>query len=358
MTRTSEWVSPGHPDKVADGIVSFLLDRFIERDPKTRFGLECQIKDNFVTLGGEITSSVVMSEDVIAEYVAEAVKRIGYTEKYARRWGLDNCICPTALTVAQHIGMQSPDISQGVDAGGWGDQGIMWGMATGDERTDYMPVDHWLAKLIGTILYENAYDGRLDIGLDIKTQVTIVDGEVVRVIVAAPMRDRKLEESVRDIAIGAIDRWYYHGNGKPHVYDVIVNGTGAYVRHASQGDCGTTGRKLAVDFYGGNCRIGGGCPWGKDPSKADVALNIYARRKALAFLKEHLSLGTVYCSIACCIGQRYIEVAYFDGQMEQVDVGDETRPADAIIDEIGLRRPVYAFLNRNGLFTDPSLART
>lgn len=348
MTQTSEFVAPGHPDKIADGIVSYLLDRYIERDPMSRVALECQVKDNYVTLGGEVTSAYRMDGGELKKHVRDAICAIGYTPEYAKRWGAENCIDPDALDVVAHIGAQSPDIAQGVDADGWGDQGIFWGMATGDASTDFMPLDHTIAKRLGMWLYEAALKGDLPIGLDIKTQVTVKDGAVVKVVVAAPCRTDAEASALRApilewLAGNCGDAFGVAANG------LVVNGTGAYVRHASAGDCGTTGRKLAVDFYGGNCRVGGGAVFGKDPSKADVTLNVYARHLALQML-EKSGADTVYCAIDCCIGRREIGIVYLDGHLDEIAVSGDSRPAREVIAELGLRAPVWAFKCRNGLF--------
>ena len=349
MTRTSEYVSPGHPDKVADYISSYLLDRYMARDPRVRFALECQIKDSHVTLGGEITSTYNMSDDERHKHVRDAICAIGYTPGYAAVWGAENCIDPDNLDVVAHIGQQSPDIAQGVDADGWGDQGIFWGMATGDERTDFMPLDHYLAKKLGKWLYESALNGTLPIGLDIKTQITTMDGRVHNAIVAAPVKTDEDGKTLRK----AVVEWLELNCGADFALAanrIVVNGTGAYVRHASAGDCGTTGRKLAVDFYGGNCFIGGGCPWGKDATKADVTLNVYARRLAIA---DKLATGhdTVYCALDCCIGRRDVKLIYYDGHLNQIGgsiIFD--KPSD-IVAKVGLDLPVFASKCRNGLFS-------
>lgn len=349
MTRTSEWVAPGHPDKVADNIVSYLLDRYIEKDRDVRFALECQIKDNYVTLGGEVTSKCEMSQDEIARHVRDAVCAVGYTPEYVKRWGAENCIDPDALEITAHIGQQSPDIAQGVDRDGWGDQGIFWGMATGDASTGFLPDDYWAAKELGMGLYEAAKDGDAEIGLDIKTQVTTVDGAVTDVVVAAPAKCFFDTEWVKGYIIGFFGRYF---NAKPGTYKVTVNGTGTYVRHASQGDCGTTGRKLAVDFYGGNCRIGGGCPWGKDPSKADVTLNVYARHLAMEML-EKTGCETVYCAISCCIGHKDIDIVYLDGNLHEIGVASGALPSREVADMMELRGPVWGFKAMKGLFAHP-----
>lgn len=349
MKTTSEYVSLGHPDAVADFIVSYLLDRYLEKDPKVRFAMECQIKDNFVTLGGEVTSTADIDDATIRKHVRDAVREIGYSEVNADWWGRDNTIDPSALNITIHVSKQSPDIAQGVDADGWGDQGIMWGMAVSDGNTEMMPKDHYIAKRIGMELYEMAKEGRLDIGLDIKTQVTMECGIVRDVIVAAPMTRTK-----EAIPVKAVVNYVVSACSPESIrlYGIRVNGTGAYVRHASQGDCGTTGRKLAVDFYGGNCRIGGGCPWGKDPTKADVTLNIYARILAQRML-EKMGCDRVYCAVSCCIGRREIDIVYFDENMKEIASTTENRPAHEIIAELGLNAPVFAFKKRNGLFSYP-----
>ena len=346
MTRTSEFVSPGHPDKMADYIASYILDRYMERDPRVRYALECQVKDSHVTLAGEVTSPFAMNYTMLRGCVRDAVCAIGYTPEYAALWGAENCIDPDNLDVVAHVGQQSPDIAQGVDADGWGDQGIFWGMATGDESTNFMPLDHYLAKKLGMWLYLSALTGELPIGLDIKTQVTVMDGLVDRVIVAAPTRTDADADGLREKVID----WLEANSPYAGTNRIVVNGTGAYVRHASAGDCGTTGRKLAVDFYGGNCFIGGGSPWTKDPSKADLSLNVYARKLALDY-KRKSGADTVYCALDCCIGRREVGVVYYDGKMSELATGVVDRPASEIVAELGLNRPVFASLCRNGLFS-------
>ena len=130
---------------------------------------------------------------------------------------------------------------------------------------------------------------------------------------------------------------------------VAVNGTGVYLTHGSVGDCGTTGRKLAVDFYGGNCRVGGGSPWGKDPTKADVALNVLARRMALEYMREH-GLGSVTCGISCRIGSPEIRVSFLDGANRLLETRTESAPPSHVIEALGLRRPRYAERCAAGLF--------
>lgn len=172
----------------------------------------------------------------------------------------------------------------------------------------------------------------------------MVDGVVSKVIVAAPC----LDDAMTDL-LNSCTQTYLVQCNTPRA-ELIVNGTGRYVVHGPVGDCGTTGRKLAVDFYGGNCRIGGGSPWTKDGTKADVALNLYARKIALQTAKE--LGGTFYVAISSCIGRREISVSVFDDQNFQIRDWVEDRPAEHIIRELNLRQPTFAQRCREGLFFD------
>ena len=339
MRKTSEWVSVGHPDKVADFISCYILDRFLEQDPLVRYALEVQIKDECVSLGGEITSSAHINACDITRFAMDAVDKIGYTKEYQKRWGKENTICGDDLVVTQNIGKQSPDIAQGVDADGWGDQGIFHGMAVNTPETDYMPADWYLAKKIGQHLYDIRYAG-----LDIKTQVTMLDGKPEEIVVAIPMLPK---HNKQDIA-NAVQ--FCCGGSKD--YNLIVNGTGRFVKHGSVGDCGTTGRKLAVDFYGGNCVIGGGSPWTKDGTKADLSLNLLARARAVSYIKEHSDCPEVYCAISCRIGSPEILVVLADRAGNEIlSYRECIKPAECI-NYFRLREPRFAEMCKKGLFAE------
>ena len=339
MYRTSEYVSLAHPVKAADYLACFLLDRYLERDPMTRFALEVMIKDANVTLAGEVTSKANYSEEDIAAFVKIAVNQIGYTRAYQNLWGKENTICGDDIEVTQHIGQQSPDIAQGVDGNrGWGDQCIAWGMATNTQETGYMPKDHWLAKKIGKHLYDSRYAG-----IDIKTLVTTRDNRIDDIVVAIPMNEQHSEETIADMVAFCCDGI--------RSYRLHINGTGRFVKHGSIGDCGVTGRKLAVDFYGGNCKIGGGSPWTKDGSKADLSLNLLARARALSYIQEHPECPEVFCSISCRIGSPEILVAFYDGQNNELLSYRECVSPEEVIKHFRLREPRFAAMCRNGLFT-------
>lgn len=331
--QTSEYSTVGHPDRTCDFIASYILDKYLEADRRSRVALEVQLKERYCTISGEITSNAPYGEEDIADFAREAIDKIGYNEEYQDRFGDANTICAEEVEVETHISRQSQDIAQGVDRDGWGDIGIFWGYAVDDSSTGNMPKDYWLARRIA-----QSIAGKVG-GLDVKTQVAIEDGKCVECIVSIPLAPGEDEsgvvEAVRNF-VGDECR-------------IVVNGTGRYVAHGSIADCGTTGRKLVVDFYGGNSRIGGGCPWGKDPTKADVTLNIYARRKAMEAMKRY-GLPSMQCMISCCIGRRDIRVTLLDGENRIVEAYTESEPASHVIESLGLDKPVYAKMCRRGLF--------
>ncbi len=314
MKKFSEYVSLGHPDKIADYISQYILDRFIEVDPMTRYAVEVQIKDS----------------TQFTKFVRAAVNDIGYTVEYQKKWGIENTICGDDLSVAVLISQQSPDIAQGLS--GWGDQGIFFGYAEPNADTHYMPRDHAYAKRLCKVLFESGLGG-----LDIKTQVYCDDDKVTKIIVAIPLLDENtepIEQLVRETI--------------PGDYEIIVNGTGRYVKHSSIADCGTTGRKLVVDFYGGNCKIGGGSPWTKDFSKADLTLNLYARAIAIEWAKSGYP---VEVSIACCIGQSEVEIVVRHAETGSLlfQTPKNVLPFD-LARKYNLDAPIFASMCRWGLF--------
>lgn len=334
MIKFSEYVSLGHPDKIADYISQYILDRYIARDPATRYAVEVQIKGNHVTLGGEVSSTAQFSDSEISCFVRDAINEIGYTDEYQRVWGRENTICGSQVYVDSHITQQSPDIAQGLS--GWGDQGIFFGYAEPTPEYGCMPKDHSLAKRLCKALFESGIGG-----LDVKTQVYCDNDDVVKVIVAIPLLDEdwwrreKVHHIIRDII--------------PGTYQITINGTGRYVQHSTVADCGTTGRKLVVDFYGGNCKIGGGSPWTKDGSKADLTLNLHARAVAKRWANEFQT--PVIVSLACCIGEMAVEAIVQDATTGEVlfNVVEDLSPGE-LIRQYNLNKPIFASMCRWGLF--------
>lgn len=255
--RTSEWVSLGHPDKTADYISEYILDRLLEIDPNVRYALECQIKGNYVSLVGEVTTRVNNWENNIGGWVREAVNKIGYTKEYQKKFGADCTIKGENVVPYSCITTQSPDIALGVDNKGWGDQGIFFGAWWSETENGYTK-EYSLAKKIGTKLYEKALSPKQPYGIDIKTQVTydVDEDKITKVVVAIPTVEGKRDHKQVQKEISTLIKKAF-----PETVGAkfIINGTGEYHIHGPIGDSGTTGRKLVVDLYGSGSRIGGGC---------------------------------------------------------------------------------------------------
>ena len=331
MQRTAEAVSLGHPDKIADYISSYILDRLIEQDSSTRYAVEVLIKDNTVVLGGEVSTSVTLNNPI--DYVKQALSEIGYDERYSSIWG--RCaIDPAQINVINMIGVQSSDIAQGVNQDGWGDQGVFVGYACqGDGKINR---ELYLTRKLNYALYTKARQSD-NLGLDIKTQITLNDDKIETAIVAVPMlRD----EDLTNLIIGAL------GEKPEHI---IVNGTGRYTYHSSIADCGITGRKLACDFYSTACPIGGGSPWTKDASKADLTLNIYARILACENLGDN---DECFVYMSSCIGRAELPSGLIktikNGIVSYRNLWCNQKPS-ALIKAYGLDKPVYAELCRKGI---------
>ncbi len=359
MNRFSEYVSLGHPDKITDYITSYILDRYLEKDPLTRYALEVQIKDNYVTLAGEITSTAHFSPDLRAAFVRQAVNEIGYTKAYQDKWGAQNTICGDDLIVAEHISAQSPDIAVGVDNNGFGDQGHFYGYAENNAGTKYMPQDYYLAKDLGLSLYQNAKQNGVG-GLDIKTLIEVDDnGQIDKIIAAIPTKTDTEYAAVKCFVNNWAEKQGADVNALNTAGKIIVNGTGTYVIHGPIGDSGTTGRKLAVDFYGGNCPVGGGTTWTKDGSKADVSLNIYARKVAVQKLLENKDkmpdVFSCVAGISCCIGrpQTTIYIRYFakNGSLIGCETFEKVFDIKQLTRSLQLDKPVFAQMCKNGIFS-------
>ena len=331
MQRTAEAVSLGHPDKIADYISSFILDRLIEQDPHTRYAVEVMIKDNTVVLGGEVTTSALLGD--LITHVKNALSEIGYDERYATIWG-KYAIDPAQIKVINMIGVQSSDIAQGVDQDGWGDQGVFVGYACQGEGK--INRELFLARKLNDALYTAARRSE-NLGLDIKTQITLNDDRIETAIVAIPMLQ---DEDLTDLIVSVLGE-------RPE--RIIVNGTGRYTYHSSIADCGITGRKLACDFYSTACPIGGGSPWTKDASKADLTLNVYARILACENLAAN---DECFVYLSSCIGRAELPSGLIktvkNGIVSYQDLWCSQTPS-ALIKAYGLDKPIYAELCKKGI---------
>lgn len=341
MKKTAEYVSLGHPDKMADYISSYILDRVIEQDPRVKYAVEVMVKDNVVVFGGEVTGAVEFTTGTLRTWTMDALAEIGYTSEYAGRWsGL--CIDPKKVQIVNFISDQSVDIADGVERDGWGDQGVFVGYACKGEG--YLPRELYLARKLNNALYERAKNTDFRLGLDIKTQITINDLDGVETaIVAVPMLE---DVDLTDFIIETLGE-------EPE--NIIVNGTGRYTFHSSIADCGVTGRKLACDFYSTAAPVGGGSPWTKDASKADVTLNFLARMMAIKEIKDR-GADEAFIYLSSCIGRADLPCATFktciknSNRQEEWTAGTFTfvqKPSE-IIKMLGLDKPVFAQLCREG----------
>lgn len=358
--KTSEWVSTGHPDKIADYISEYILDRIIEQDPETRYAIEVQIKNKYVSLAGEIKTKALVYGNDYEYWVRRAIAEIGYTEAYKKKFGEENTIEANDVVLdACNISCQSPDIAKGVDNQGWGDQGIFFGYFC-DETPEGQGYEFQMAKGIGKKIYEKALSPTSCLGLDIKTQVTISidtgrDPErlVEEIIIAVPMVPRKETEGKKEVK-EILKSFPEAASAK-----VIINGTGVYAQHGPIADSGTTGRKLVVDFYGGRSRIGGGSPWTKDGTKADLTLNILAHELAKDYFYEMKELGApvqhTEAELSCCIGRKEVLMQLYaydeDGNPFHTLNDLKTVKHADLIKRYKLNQPVYAMLCRDGIFS-------
>lgn len=344
MYKFSEYVSPGHPDKVADYISEYILDRYLELDPNVRYAVEVMIKGFSVYVAGEVTSTVNLEKNIL-QYVKEALNEIGYTWEYAMKWGLDHVINSEGVTVYTNITTQSPEIGQGVTNNGWGDQGIFFGYADPDGDEFMMPKSHSLAKNLCFMLYNQAKDEGIG-GIDIKTEIILNDnGYIEKIIAAVPCRN----DDEYDKILKSIYSWYSEmETDLLRLPTVVLNGTGNYVMHGPGADCGVTGRKLAVDFYGGEFQVGGGSPWTKDGSKADLTLNLYARQLAIMFAKKHQT--AVKVSLACCIGKSEINYSVNTPCGDDIESGVLDITPNDLKGKLGLDKPIFTSMCWFGLF--------
>jgi S-adenosylmethionine synthetase len=280
---TSESVTEGHPDKVADQISDAILDAILEDDPVARVACETLVTTGVAYIAGEITTKTYVP---FAEIARKTIERIGYTDA---NFGFDHKTC----AVINSVGQQSKDISQGVDTGGAGDQGMMFGYAS-DETEELMPMPIVLAHKLTRRLADERRNGAGWLRPDGKSQVTVVyeDGVPVSVdtVVISTQHDDKISHKklsqaiISDVIEPVIGKELRAKDIKYH-----INPTGRFVIGGPQGDAGLTGRKIIVDTYGGMGRHGGGAFSGKDPSKVDrsacyaarwVAKNIVAAKLA------------------------------------------------------------------------------
>jgi len=359
-TFTSESVTEGHPDKMADQISDAILDAILEQDPMARVACETMVTTGLAIVAGEITTSAYVE---IPTIVRETIKGIGYDREAV---GFDGNTCG----VMTSIDPQSPDIAQGVDKAyevrtsgadeeldsqGAGDQGMMFGFAV-DETEDLMPLPIWLAHRLAHRLSEVRKAGILPyLRPDGKTQVTFEyeNGRPVRLktVLISTQHQPGLdaETLIKPDLVEHVIRPLVPPEFQDDDYDVLVNPTGTFELGGPHADCGLTGRKIIVDTYGGAARHGGGAFSGKDPSKVDRSA-AYAARWVAKNLVAAGAARKVEVQVAYAIGvARPVSTMVETYGTENVDPAkiakavDEVfdlRPA-AIVRDLDLRRPIY-----------------
>ncbi len=342
---TSESVTEGHPDKIADQISDAVLDEIIKDDPECRVACEAMVTTGIAFVSGEITTSVYVE---IPEIVRETIKNIGYTRA---KYGFDYETCGVITSIHN----QSPDIAMGVDPGGAGDQGLMFGYAT-NETPELMPMPVMYAHKITKQLSKVRKDGTLPyLRPDGKSQVTIEyrNGKPVRVstiVVSTQHSPDILLENLRSDIINQVIKPVI----PPEMIDdenIIyhINPTGRFVIGGPQGDAGLTGRKIIVDTYGGVGSHGGGAFSGKDPSKVD---------RSASYMARYIAKNIVAAEIA---DRCEVQLAYAIGVVEPVSILIDTQGTGkisqeklvkivreffpmsprGIIDHLKLKRPIY-----------------
>jgi S-adenosylmethionine synthetase len=341
---TSESVTEGHPDKIADQISDAVLDAVMKDDPKGRVACETLVTTGLIVVAGEITTTTYVP---FAELARDVIRDVGYTRA---KFGFDAETCGVICT----INKQSPDIAMGVDTGGAGDQGLMFGFAC-DETAELMPLPIQLAHQLTHKLAEVRKKGLVDyLRPDGKSQVTVeyANGRPKRidaVVISSQHSDKVSLETLKDFVMKEVIKPVLPADMVDKNTKYFINPTGRFVTGGPMGDCGLTGRKIIVDTYGGYSRHGGGALSGKDATKVD---------RSACYMARYVAKNIVAAGLATKVE---VQLAYAIGVAEPVSVmadtfGTGTIPNSqiteliranfkltpkGIIETLDLRRPIY-----------------
>jgi len=341
---TSESVTEGHPDKIADQISDAVLDEVMRQDPKGRVACETLVTTGLVVVAGEITTSAHVDYD---ELIRNTVQQVGYDNAL---FGFDSTTCAVMCTIKR----QSPDIAMGVDTGGAGDQGLMFGYAC-NETEELMPMPIQLAHRLTQRLSEVRKSKKVDfLRPDGKSQVTVEyrDGKPYRVdcvVISTQHSDTVPNEDLRHAIMELVIKPIIPAHMLDAKTKYHINPTGRFVIGGPMGDAGLTGRKIIVDTYGGYSRHGGGAFSGKDPSKVD---------RSACYMARYIAKNVVAAGLAT---RAEVQLAYAIGVAEPVSVmvdtfGTSTIPEEKItqlirenfsltpkdiIETLDLRKPIY-----------------
>ena len=341
---TSESVTEGHPDKIADQISDSVLDEVMKQDPKGRVACETLVTTGLAVVAGEITTTAHIDYD---ELVRSTIRGVGYDRA---KFGYDSETCAVMCTVKR----QSPDIAMGVDTGGAGDQGLMFGFAC-DETPELMPMPIQLAHQLTFKLSQVRKSKKVDfLRPDGKSQVTIEyrngkPSRVDAVVISTQHSDSVSNDDLRNAVLEHVIKPVVPVAMLDKNTKYYINPTGRFVIGGPMGDAGLTGRKIIVDTYGGYSRHGGGAFSGKDPSKVD---------RSACYMARYIAKNVVAAGLA---RKAEVQLAYAIGVAEPVSVmvdsfGTGTIPEEkitevvretfqltpkAIIETLDLRRPIY-----------------
>ncbi len=341
---TSESVTEGHPDKIADQISDAVLDEVMKQDPKGRVACETLVTTGLAVVAGEITTTAHIDYD---DLVRCTIRGVGYDRA---KFGYDSETCAVMCTVKR----QSPDIAMGVDTGGAGDQGLMFGFAC-DETPELMPMPIQLAHQLTFKLSEVRKSKKVDfLRPDGKSQVTVEyrngkPSRVDAVVISTQHSDTVSNDDLRDAVLEYVIKPVIPAAMLDKNTKYYINPTGRFVIGGPMGDAGLTGRKIIVDTYGGYSRHGGGAFSGKDPSKVD---------RSACYMARYIAKNVVAAGLAT---KAEVQLAYAIGIAEPVSVmvdsfGTATIPEEkiteivrenfkltpkGIIEALDLRRPIY-----------------
>jgi len=341
---TSESVTEGHPDKIADQISDAVLDEVMKQDPRGRVACETLVTTGLAVVAGEITTSAQVDYD---ELVRETIRKVGYDDA---TYGYDGYTCAVMCSVKR----QSPDIAMGVDTGGAGDQGLMFGFAC-DETEELMPMPiqlaHRLTQRLSEVRKNNTVgflrpDGKSQVSIEykagrpVRVDTVVISTQHSEKVSNADLRDAIMEHVIKPIVPAKMldAKTKYH-----------INPTGRFVIGGPMGDAGLTGRKIIVDTYGGYSRHGGGAFSGKDPSKVD---------RSACYMARYIAKNVVAAGLAT---KAEVQLAYAIGVAEPVSVMVDTfgtatvdeekitslirefflLTPKGIIEALDLRRPIY-----------------
>ncbi len=350
---TSESVTEGHPDKIADQISDAILDAILEQDPTARVACETLVTTGLAVVAGEITTTATVN---YKQVIRDTIEEIGYNNAI---FGYDSNTC----SVIDAIGTQSPDIAQGVDTGGAGDQGLMFGFAC-NETSELMPLPIQLAHNLTRRLSDARRSGEIAyLRPDGKSQVTVEyrDGKPFRVdavVISTQHAEEVTTETLRADILEKVIKSTVPGELIDENTKYHINPTGRFVVGGPMGDAGVTGRKIIVDTYGGYAPHGGGAFSGKDPTKVDRSAAYMARYIAKNIVAAGLA-DKCTVQLAYAIGVAEPVSVFVDthgtGKVEDIKLSEAVRKnfeltPQGIIEALDLRRPIFKQTAKFGHF--------